>query len=474
MSADLHTLLPQAPAAELALLGALVIDTHRVMQLCEERAVRSDWFHIPHHQLFFEHIAALHAEKKNVEFVTLGQRLTDAGQIDQVGGMAGVSDLFTHQPTAANAAQHLGIVEEKHTLRRVRALCIATAAACDSPGVTAAELLDGFQANACAINRPGAELTGTATSIGQGLMEAVEAIEKAYENRGKITGIPTGLAKLDDMIMGFAGPQFILTAGRPGMGKSAMLLNIAESAARAGFGALVYTLEMSVQELCQRFLGSVAEVNLQRFKDGFLSERDFTRIHAAVQPSMNLPMWLHAAPALSIQDLRAHARAFKRSHPNVGAIFVDYVQLMRSTTRRAESSRAQELSEITGGMKRLAMELQIPVIAGAQLNRDAEEGRAPKLSHLRESGSLEQDADIVILLHRPGYHEEDGDPTEATAIIAKHRNGAVGPVPLRFIGEHTRFLDADPEKTGDQRRTNESRKKQAAQREFKDHARDEK
>jgi replicative DNA helicase len=210
---------------------------------------------------------------------------------------------------------------------------------------------------------------------------------------------------------------------------------------------------------------SVAEVNLQRVRDGFLKEADLAaKLPKAFAELAPLPIWVDETPSLSIQDLRAKTRAFKRQRPQLAAIFVDYLQLMRSNTKRAMDNRALELAEISGGLKRIAKELNIIVFAGAQLNRDADEGnKKPRLSHLRESGSIEQDADIVILLHRPGYHQEDADQKEAVAIIAKHRNGAVCDVPLEFIGEFTRFRDADPDRTGDQRRTNASRQKQQKQ-----------
>lgn len=470
---EIHRLLPQDTAAEQGVLASLLLDPPRVFALCEERGVSAEWFHIPAHAAVFTALEALHREKKTADFITLCTHLRDAGTLESSGGAPFVTSLFTFLPTAANAAHYLATVEEKHTLRRIIALGTRYASAGYDPQQTPGELLDAFQADVMALDRPGADASGHFRHIRHGLIESVQGMEEAYRHRGQLQGLPSGLTKLDEMTMGFKPQQLVFIAGRPGMGKSAFLMNLARAIAETGAGVGFFTLEMSEREQCDRFLCSEAGMSLQKVRDGYFSESEMSaRIPAAIAKLGALPIHIDETSAISIQDVRARVRAFCRAHPDTRAVVIDYVQLMVSATRRARENRALELAEISGGLKRLAKELKITVFAGAQLNRDADnESKPPKLSQFRESGALEQDCDIAILLHRPGYHDKEAPQDEAVAILAKHRNGPVGEIPLRFIGKHTRFEDAPFEQTGDQHRTNAGRQKQTRQREFTDHMR---
>lgn len=482
---SLHRLLPQAPALEQSVLGALAIDTPRCIQLAEEMSVSADWFVSRGHAVLFSAITHLHGQKKPIEFRLLGQYLTDAGLLESAGGAPVVSDLFSWAPTSMNFQHDLEVLQEKFTRREMIRLANHFGAAAYNTEMDAVDLVDGFQIATGALPRPGAETTGHARHIRHGLMESVLGMEEAYRNRGKLQGLPSGFAKLDDMTMGFKPQQLVFIAGRPAMGKSAFLMNIAQKMAETGAGVLFFTLEMSERDQCDRFLCGTAGMPLNKVRDGYFSEAEMaSRIPAAMGQLQVLPIHIDETSAISIQDVRARTRAFCRAHPETKAIILDYVQLMVSNTRRARENRALELSEISGGLKRLAKELKITVFAGAQLNRDADDGKLPKLSQFRESGALEQDCDIAILLHRPGYYDkerresEDLDAyearmAEAIAVVAKHRNGSVDNVPLRFIGKFTRFEDAPLEQTGVQIRTNEARQKQqrARQQEWTDHAR---
>ena len=279
-------------------------------------------------------------------------------------------------------------------------------------------------------------------------MGALESIEQLWERRGGITGISTGFTELDRMTNGLHEAEMIVIAARPSMGKTALAMNIAEHVAITGkLPVAVFSLEMSSQQLVQRLLCSRARVNLQKVREGFLAERDFPSLTAAASKLAEAQIYIDDTAGLSILELRAKARRLK-AQKDVQLIVVDYLQLLKSTTRRAQDNRQLEISEISAGIKGLAKELKVPIIVLAQLNRqpEARSGGKPRLSDLRESGSIEQDADLVGLLVRPEVYEEDEDARaekagEAELIIAKQRNGPVGDVPLTFLKEFTRFED---------------------------------
>ena len=280
------------------------------------------------------------------------------------------------------------------------------------------------------------------------VMQAIEQIEKVYENRGSVTGLSTGFTEFDHMTSGLHQAEMIVIAARPSMGKTALAMNIAEHVALVeGKPVAVFSLEMSSQQLVQRLLCSRAKVNLQRVRNGFLSERDFPSLTAVASRLATAKLFIDDSPGLSIAELRAKARRLVASH-QVQLLVIDYLQLLRSTSRRAQDNRQIEISEISAGIKSLAKELNIPIIVIAQLNRQpdarAKEGGRPRLSDLRESGSIEQDADVVGLLVRSEYYETDEEAKQEKAgqaelIIAKQRNGPTGDVPLTFLKEYTRF-----------------------------------
>jgi len=287
---------------------------------------------------------------------------------------------------------------------------------------------------------------GQMLSMKDQVMGAIESIEKLYENRGGITGISTGFAEFDRMTDGMHPAEMIVIAARPSMGKTALVMNIAEHVAvQENLPVGVFSLEMSSQQLVQRLLCSRARVNLQKVRDGFLAERDFPSLTAAASKLAEAKIFIDDSAGLSILELRAKTRRLRAQH-DVQLLIVDYLQLLRSTSRRAQDNRQLEISEISAGLKGLAKELKIPIIVVAQLNRqpEARSGGRPRLSDLRESGSIEQDADLVGLLVRPEIYEEDKDAREEKAgeaelIIAKQRNGPVGEIPLTFLKEFTRF-----------------------------------
>jgi replicative DNA helicase len=445
--------LPQSPDAEQGVLCSFLLSPRDVGGLCVERGITAESFHIPAHAGIFSVLIELWNAAKPIDFITLTQVLRDRNQLDQVGGAAFVTELFTFIPTAANAAYYIDILQEKWILRQVITTCTEYAARSYDEQDNVPSLLDEVEQHINKIARE--RFQAHSLSMKDQVMEAIESIEKLYERRGAITGLPTGYSELDKMTDGLHPAEMIVIAGRPSMGKTALAMNIAEHIAIGGDAAsrkpiAIFSLEMSSQQLVQRLLCSRARVNLQRVRDGFLSERDFPNLTAAASKLAESKIFIDDTAGLSILELRAKARRLKTQH-DIQLVVIDYLQLLRSTSRRAQDNRQLEIAEISSGVKALAKELAIPIIVLAQLNRNPEnrsgdsKGR-PRLSDLRESGSIEQDADLVALLIREEYYadtEEEKQEAEgkATLIIAKQRNGPVGDVPLTFLKEFTRFED---------------------------------
>jgi replicative DNA helicase len=444
---DIHRLLPQSPEAEQGVLSSFLLAPREIGGLCAEKSIRAEHFHIPAHSSIYAVLLELWDANRPIDFITLTQILRDRALLDQVGGAAFVTNLFTFLPTAANAGYYIEIVQEKFTLREIIRVCTEYAARSYDQQDEVHTLLDDVESKIFEIAKD--RFRDKAASMKDAVMAAIGSIQDLYERRGGITGLPTGLPDLDKMTDGLHRQEMIVIAARPSMGKTALAMNIAEYiAVDQGLPTAVFSLEMSSQQLVQRLLCSRAKVNLQRVRDGFLSERDFPALTAAASKLAEAKIFIDDTAGISILELRAKARRLKSQH-NIQAIFIDYLQLLRSTSRRAQDNRQLEIAEISSGLKALAKELDLPIVVLAQLNRNPEQrsgdskGR-PRLSDLRESGSIEQDADLVGLLVREEYYadtDEDKKESEgkATLIIAKQRNGPVGDVPLTFLKEFTRF-----------------------------------
>ena len=364
----------------------------------------------------------------------------------EVGGPEFLDSVYAFVPSAANASYYIEIVREKYLLRRLILACNTLSTRCYDEQENLEPLLDDAEREIFEITGDHIKLDIVPTK--ELVMEAIEQIEKLYENRGSVTGLPTGFAEFDKLTSGLHPAEMVVIAARPSMGKTALAMNIAEHIAMdTGQPVAVFSLEMSSQQLVQRLLCSRAKVDLQRVRNGFLSERDFPNLTAAADRLAKAKFYIDDTPGLSIGELRAKARRLKSSQ-DIRLLVIDYLQLLRSTSRRAQDNRQIEISEISGGIKALAKELNIPIIVIAQLNRQpdtrAKEGGRPRLSDLRESGSIEQDADVVGLLVRPEYYETDDEAKqekagEAELIIAKQRNGPTGDIPLTFLKQFTRF-----------------------------------
>ncbi len=444
---DVHRLLPQSPDAEKGVLCSYLLAPREVGGFCAEKQITPAHFHIPAHGELFGVLQQLWDANKPIDFIILTELLRDTQRLDMVGGAAFVTELFTFLPTAANLAYYIEIVQEKHTLREIIKVCTEYAARSYDEQDNVPNLLDDVEGKIFAIAQD--RFKDKTASMKDQVMQAIHAIEELYERRGAITGLPTGLAEFDKMTDGLHAAEMIVIAARPSMGKTALAMNMAEHVALEEKKAVaVFSLEMSTSQLVQRMLCSRARVNLGNVRNGFLSERDFPALTAAASKLAESKFFIDDTPGLSILELRAKARRLKSQH-DIAAIFIDYLQLLRSTSKRAQDNRQLEIAEISSGLKGLAKELNIPIVVLAQLNRNPE-GRTgaslgrPRLSDLRESGSIEQDADVVGLLIRDEYYADtDEDKKEAegkaTLIIAKQRNGPVGDIPLTFLKEFTRF-----------------------------------
>jgi replicative DNA helicase len=442
---DIHRTLPHSVEAEQGVLGSMLISPRDIIAECVEK-INEEYFYVPAHQTIYTVLVELWNAGQGIDLITFTQTLRDRNLLETVGGASAVTSLFTFVPTAANVTYYLEIVRDKYILRQIIAAATESVRRAYEEQDEVNNLLDEVEQKIFAVGED--RFKGHVLTMKDQVMDAIESIEKLYERRGGITGISTSFTEFDRMTSGLHPAEMIVIAARPSMGKTALAMNIAEHVAiHEKLPVAVFSLEMSSQQLVQRLLCSRARVNLQKVRDGFLAERDFPSLTSAAAKLAEAKIFIDDTAGLSILELRAKARRMKAQH-DVQLIVVDYLQLLRSTTRRAQDNRQLEISEISAGIKGLAKELKIPIIVLAQLNRqpEARSGGKPRLSDLRESGSIEQDADVVGLLVRPEIYEEDEEARaekagEAELIIAKQRNGPVGEIPLTFLKEFTRFED---------------------------------
>jgi len=437
--------LPFSEDGEKGVLCSLLLSPREVADICVLR-LRPGAFYIPAHQILYSLILEFGDKSKPIDFVSLKQALKDRNQLEEIGGPEYLSALYSFVPTAANASYYIDIVREKYVLRQLILACNKLSTQCYDQQGEIEPLLDDAEKEIFAIT--GEHVKTEIVPTKDLVMEAIEQIEKLYENRGSVTGLPTGFLELDRMTSGLHPAEMIVIAARPSMGKTALAMNIAEHVSiDAGKPVAVFSLEMSSQQLVQRLLCSRAQVDLQNVRNGFLSERDFPKLTSAASQLAAAKMFIDDTPGLTVTELRAKSRRMKSQY-DIQLIVIDYLQLLRSMSRRAQDNRQLEISEISGGIKALAKELNLPIIVIAQLNRQpdarANQGGRPRLSDLRESGSIEQDADLVGLLVRSDYYETDDDAkneiaSEAELIIAKQRNGPTGDVALTFLKKYTRF-----------------------------------
>ena len=445
---DAHRPLPQNVEAERGLLGSILLSPREVLNDCAEQ-ITEEAFYSPAHGTIFRVLVEMWSANQQIDVITLTNRLRDLNLLDAVGCPGAVTELFGFVPTAANAPHYLDIVLEKSLLRRMIMACTSSAARCYEEQVDVPQLLDDVEREIFTIGET--RFRKTEPDMRDEVFAALENIEKMYQQRGRISGLATGFTIFDQMTDGLHPGEMIIVAARPSMGKTAMAMNIVEHVAlnlEAPKPVGVFSLEMSTQQLVQRMLCSRARVNMKKIRSGMLARAEHGKLNDAAAALSESSIFIDDTASLTILELRAKARRMRDRH-RIELIAIDYLQLCRSTSRRGQDNRQIEIAEISSGIKALAKELEIPIIVLAQLNRQPEQrgGGKPRMSDLRESGSLEQDADVVALLVRPEVYEEDEDARsemadKAELLIAKQRNGPIGEIPLTFIKEYTRFENA--------------------------------
>jgi replicative DNA helicase len=444
---------PHSTEAEQGVLGCIMLAPNESIPECVERFKRgSEAFYDLRHQAIYETLLELYEARQPVEIITLQQKLKDKKQLETVGGIPYLSSLSDAVPSAANLAYYLAIVREKYLLRRTLQTCTnAVTQIYEFEGEVDA-LLDEVERDVLKINEEREEKG--AVTIRQLVNRAINMIEEYHQRQGMLTGLSTGFPDFDRMTSGLHEGEMIIIAARPSMGKTSLAMNIAEHVALEQQLAVgVFSLEMTAESLILRMLCSRSRVNLRSIREGFLAERDFPRLTGSASKLASAPLYIDDSSGLSILQLRAKAR---RMHQQFGIklFVVDYLQLLNSTSRRAEN-RQQEIADISNGIKALAKELHVPIIVLSQLNRELEKekNRKPRLSDLRESGSIEQDADLVGLLYRVLSEEEEAtgheDALPVNLLIAKQRNGPTGDVPLTFLRAFTRYESAAKVSAGD-------------------------
>ena len=430
---------PQNIEAEESVLGAMLIKKDAIIEAAEMVSDRD--FYREANRVIFSTMQELAEEGEAVDIVTLTDRLKRGDMLDKVGGIAYVTKLANAVPTAANVHYHLKIVKEKAELRRLidAATEIAGAAYEDSQPVDA--LMDDAEKRILSV--AGERGSGSFEPMKNIVMRTFERIGSLYESKGGITGLATGFRDLDCLMSGLQPSDLILVAARPSMGKTAFTLNIASYAGLSGARVAFFSLEMSKEQLVQRILCAEGGIDSQRVRTGQLSFEEWNSLVLTSDRIARSPIFIDDTPGITVMELRSKARRLQAEH-GLDLVIIDYLQLMQGRSSKSGDNRQQEISEISRSLKSLARELNVPVIALSQLSRSVEsrQVKRPMLSDLRESGSLEQDADIVIFLYREDYYDKDTENKNITeVIIAKHRNGPVDTVNLFFQREFTKFRD---------------------------------
>ena len=436
---ELGKIPPHDIEAEQAVIGSMLTDQDAVMTAVER--LKSDSFYREDNKLIFEAIVNLYNRSEPIDLITVKDELTSMGNFEKVGGFQYLATLPDKVPTTANVQKYVNIVDEKATLRKL----IKTANEIIDLGYNPTEDVEDIMAGAekkifDIIQNKNQKSYSPIKDV---LIESFTKLEELYNQKSVVTGIPTGFIELDYKTAGLHGSDLILVAARPAMGKTAFALNIAANAAiRANVPVALFSLEMSKEQLVNRVLCMEAMVDSNKVRTGKLEEDDWSKLAGVVGPLSESGIYIDDTPGISIMEMRTKCRKLKMEK-NIGLIVIDYIQLIQGSGKK-NSSREQEISEISRSLKILAKELNVPVIALSQLSRAVEQRpeHRPMLSDLRESGAIEQDADIVMFLYRDDYYNPDSEDKDiAEVIIAKHRGGSTGTVKLLWMGSYTKFVN---------------------------------
>jgi replicative DNA helicase len=432
---------PQSLEAEQSVLGALLIDRDAIVEVAD--FLRAEDFYRPANGSIFAAVLDLYERREPIDIVTVAETLERAGQLETIGGRTYLSSLANQTPTAVHAVPYGRIVERKAVLRNLISAAGRIAGIGYEDPAEIQEAIDRAERELFSVSQR--RVVDGFSRLSRLLHDAYDRLDYLHAHRGEISGIRTGFADLDALTTGLQKSDLVVVAARPSVGKTSFALNIAEHAAvQDGKSVGVFSLEMSKEQLVLRLLSSVSNIDSQRLRSGFLEELDFARIAPAMNSLSEAPMYIDDTPSISTMELRTKARRLQ-AESGLDLVIVDYLQLMQATTTSRDANRVQEVSEISRGLKALARELSVPVIALSQLSRQPEmrESREPRLSDLRESGAIEQDADLVLFLWRDKdrpAEEGDVDGEVIKLKLAKHRNGPTGELDLWFKKKQTRFV----------------------------------
>ena len=442
MSEVMQNMPPQSIEAEQAVLGAIMIDADRLIS-ASERLLPQDFYRASH-QRIFEAMLVWSDRGEAIDLVTVTAELSTLGILDEIGGLPYLAELAEGVPTAANINYYVNVVDQKSTLRRL----IRTAGEIVTDGYERQNEVDVLLNEAERKILEVSQGKGSASfiPISDVLTSAYATIDKLHKQSGETTGIPTGFQDLDKMTAGFQRNDLIIVAARPSVGKTAFALNISQNVAtRADENVAIFSLEMGAEQLVMRMLCAEGNVDAQRLRTGQLEEEDWGKLSLAMSNLSQAGIYIDDTPGIRVNDIRAKCRRLKQEH-GLGMIMIDYLQLIQGNGRSSDN-RQQEVSEISRSLKSLARELEVPVIALSQLSRGVEsrQDKRPMMSDIRESGAIEQDADIVAFLYRDDYYnKETEDANTIEIIIAKQRNGPTGTVKLAFRKEFNKFVDLEP------------------------------
>ena len=430
---------PHSPEAERAVLGGMLLDPGRIPGVQE--TLKADDFYRSAHQKLFDLMSSMHLAGDPVELVSVVESISRSGKADEFGGLAYVASLSDDVPSSENISYYAKVVSERATERKLLEGARSIVDQTLSGERTIKELIEFAEGTVYQIGQQ--KQTGDWRQMSEVVDEEFIRIQTLSNNRGEVTGISTGLLDLDKMLAGLHRTDLIILAARPAMGKTALALNVARNVALEGHGVGIFSLEMSCGQLVTRMLVSQARVHAGAVRTGMLSrEKDWPALVEAAERLYQLPVFIDDTPGQNITTVRSKARRLKSRHPELALIVVDYIGLMSGDPK---VSRQEQVSESSRGLKAMAKELDVTVIGLSQLNRAVENRKPqiPQMSDLRESGAIEQDADIIMFIYRDEYYNKETTtrPGEADVIVAKQRNGATGTVPLSFQGEYTLFTD---------------------------------
>lgn len=436
---DVAKVPPHDLEAEQAVLGCMLTDKESVVAAIE--SLKEDDFYREDNKIIYRAILNLYNRAEPVDIITLKSELSSIGKFDAVGGLEYLAELPDKVPTTANVDRYIKIVEEKSTLRNLIRTANEIIEYGYDPTQEVEDIMDNAEKQIFNIMQKKNQ-TGY-SSIKDILVDSFTELEDLYNRKQHVTGVPTGFIDLDNKTAGLHNSDLILVAARPAMGKSAFALNIATNAAlSAGTGVAIFSLEMSKEQMTNRILGSVAMVDGNSIRTGRIADDDWIKLATASGELSQAGIYIDDTPGISIMEIRARCRKLKMEK-NIGLVVIDYLQLVQGSNKRV-GSREQEISEISRSLKILAKEINVPVIALSQLSRAPEQrpDHRPMLSDLRESGAIEQDADIVMFLYRDDYYNQDSEKKNiAEVIIAKHRSGSTGTVELAWFGNYTKFAN---------------------------------